>query len=64
MSAPIVETIKDQQPFQWTAEAEKGFQLLKEKITKRPILALPDFNKPFQVKCDANNEAIGTTLNQ
>jgi len=34
MSAPIVETIKkDQQPFQWTIEVEKGFQLLKKKIT-------------------------------
>jgi len=34
MSAQIVETImKDKHPFQWTFEEEKGFQLLKKKIT-------------------------------
>ena len=40
--ASIVETIKkDRQPFQWIAEDEKSFQLLKKKITGQPILKLP-----------------------
>ena len=59
INAPIIETIKkDKQPFIWTVEAEKNFQLLKKKITKKPILVLPDLSKPFQVKCDASREAI------
>ena len=35
----IVETIKkDKRPFKWTVDAEKNFQLLKRKITEKPIL--------------------------
>ena len=46
--ARIVETIKkDNQPFRWTTTARKSFKLLKEKITKNLVLALPYFNKLF-----------------
>ena len=63
--ASIVETIKkDRQPFQWTAEAEKSFQFLKKKITEQPVLKLPDFNHPFQVKCDSSGVAIRAMLSQ
>ena len=63
INAPIIETInKDKQPFRWAAEAENNFHMLKKNITKKPILVQPDFSKPFQVKCDANGEAIGGVL--
>ena len=62
---PIVETIKkDNQPFHWTTEAEKGFNLLKKRITEQPILVLLDLNKLFQFKCDASGIAIGVILSQ
>ena len=38
--------------------------MLKKKITKRPILRLPDFNKLFQVCCDARGTAIRAVLSQ
>jgi hypothetical protein len=37
---------------------------LKRKITEQPILVLPDFQKTFQVKCDASGFAIGVVLSQ
>ena len=37
---------------------------MKQKITEKPVLILPDFAKPFQVKCDASGEAIGAMLSQ
>jgi hypothetical protein len=38
--------------------------VLKEKITRQPILVLLDFNKIFQVRCDASGFAIGAVLSQ
>jgi len=61
--APIVDTIKKEHgSFDWKKEAEKGFILLKEKITKQPILNFLDFEKNFQVKCDASGVAISAIL--
>eukprot|EP00253_Pinus_taeda_P010364 PITA_10364 len=61
----MLETIKKgSQPFQWTEAAEKSFQLLKKKITERPILRLPDFQKLFQVRCDTSGTMIGVVLSQ
>ena len=37
---------------------------MKKRVTKQPILALPYFLKPFQVKYDANGEAMGAMFNQ
>eukprot|EP00253_Pinus_taeda_P030585 PITA_30585 len=63
--APMLETIKKAiQPFRWTEATEKSFQLLKRKITERPILRLPDFQKLFQVRCNASGTAIGAVLSQ
>jgi hypothetical protein len=63
--APILDTIKKERIyFNWKEEDEKGFRVLKEKITKQPILLLPDFGKTFHVKCDTSGVAIGTVLNQ
>ena len=63
--APILETIREvNQPFQWTEAADRNFNSLKRKITEKPILALPDFEKVFQVETDASWEAIGVVLSQ
>jgi hypothetical protein len=37
---------------------------LKKKITKQPVLVLLDFQKTFQVKCDASGLAIEAVLSQ
>jgi hypothetical protein len=61
----MMDTVKKRHKiFQWIAEAERSFNLLKWKITEQPILVLPDFQKTFQVKCDASGYAVGGVLSQ
>ena len=61
----MLETIrKNNQPFIWTKEAERSFQTLKRKVSEQPVLVLPDFRKPFQVRCKASGKAIGAVLSQ
>jgi hypothetical protein len=63
--APMMDTVKKRhEPFKWTEEAERSFNILKEKIIERPILVLPNFGKTFQVRCDASGVAIGLVLSQ
>jgi hypothetical protein len=63
--APMMDTVKKRNKyFKWTEEAEKSFNILKEKITEQPILVLPNFEKTFQVRCDASGIVIGGVLSQ
>jgi hypothetical protein len=61
----MMDTVKKRHKyFHWTEEAKKSFNLLKRKITEQPILVLPDFQKTFQVKCNASEFAIRVVLIQ
>ena len=63
--AHLIDTFKgSKQPFQWTEATDRNFKLLKKKITEKPILALPSFDKVSQVETNASGVAIRVVLSQ
>ena len=50
--------------WRWGEEQQKAFQKLKDAITSRPVLILPDENRPFRVEADSSDFATGAVLSQ
>lgn len=50
--------------FEWTEASQAAFDKLKLAMTRAPILALPNFSKPFVVEIDASQTTMGAVLVQ
>ncbi|WVY92216.1 hypothetical protein V8G54_037730 [Vigna mungo] len=50
--------------FGWDDTATTAFQELKKRIIAAPVLALPNFSKPFILETDASGHDIGAVLSQ
>jgi len=61
IAAPLTALLK-KEGFTWNDDATAAFSALKAAVTSAPVLALPDFAKPFVVECDASTHGFGTVL--
>jgi hypothetical protein len=61
---PITSLQRKGKKFIWTEKCSEAFQILKDKLTSAPILAVPDPAENFVVCTDASLEGIGAVLMQ
>ena len=64
IAAPLHELTKNGVSFRWGPSQQQAFDALKSKLTQVPLLQLPDFDKTFELECDASGIGIGGVLIQ
>lgn len=66
LMAPLSDLTKKQSPNEvvWGADEEMAFLILKEALTKAPILKLPDLSRTFIIQTDASGVGLGCVLMQ
>jgi len=64
LASPLNELVKKDVTFHWGGKQENSFQKIKFLLTNAPILALPNFTKPFELECATSGVGIGVVLIQ
>ena len=64
IAAPLMELTHKGVEFKWTQECQRAFETLRDALVSPPVLAYPDFTKPFILHCDASGAGIGAVLTQ
>jgi hypothetical protein len=64
ITTPLHELTKKGVSFNLGPTHQQAFDTLKSKLTQAPLLQLPDFDKMFELECDANAFGIGGVLLQ
>ena len=64
MAKPLHQLTENMKEFKWTTECQDAFNSLRRCLTTTPVLAFPDFHKPFTLDTDASDSGIGAVLSQ
>ena len=58
ISKPLTNLLKKHALFIWTTDHDHAFQTLKAALYQAPVLALPNFAKPFSIETDASEKGL------
>lgn len=62
IAKPLTNLLRKGNLFLWTEIEATAFQTLKTALVSAPVLALPNFQKPFIIETDASDSGIGAVL--
>jgi hypothetical protein len=64
INSSLTQLLKKGVQFQWTTKTQEAFEVSKQALVQAPILAVPDFSKPFTVEIDASDLGFEVVLMQ
>ena len=64
IATPLYNLTSKGVPFEWSTDCQVAFEQLKSALISPPILAYPDYERPFKVFTDASSFAVGGVLSQ
>ncbi|KAI3676097.1 hypothetical protein L1987_85696 [Smallanthus sonchifolius] len=64
ITKPLCNKLLKDVPFEFDKECLSVFHVLKDQLVQAPILQSPDWNRPFEIMCDASDYAVGAVLGQ
>ena len=64
ITSPLNRLTRKNVEFVWSPDCDFAFNELKNRLCSPPILAYPDFEKPFHLYTDASKSSIGYVLGQ
>ena len=64
VSAPLTGLTKKGIKVSWSDQHQHAFQTLKRHLCSAPVLAYPDFDRPFLLQTDASDVGLGAILAQ
>ena len=64
IARPLYRLTERTSVFRWTDECQAAFEKLRQRLVTAPVLAYPDYSKPFTLDTDASATGIGGVLSQ
>uniref|UniRef100_A0A8R1EF31 Reverse transcriptase domain-containing protein n=1 Tax=Caenorhabditis japonica TaxID=281687 RepID=A0A8R1EF31_CAEJA len=64
VAEPLTRLNRKNEKFRWETPQQEAFDTLREALLDKPILAFPDYEKPFHLFCDASAVGLGAALMQ
>ena len=56
--------LEKEEKFEFDEKCKCAFEEIKARLIRAPIMAIPDWNKEFEIICDASDYAMGVVLGQ
>ena len=64
IARPLCRLLEKDNKFCFNESCHKAFEEIKFKLVEAPIMAKPDWNREFEIMCDASDFAMGAVLGQ
>ena len=64
VARPLCRLLEKDTKFKFNEPCQRSFEEIKSRLVEAPIMEKPDWNKEFEIMCDASDYAMGAVLGQ